>query len=70
MNSCWSGLVWNPYQPSQSTATTLNAPYATRKQIQEWVAEPSITDQWEKAAAPSKQDVNMQFNGTQSNFTR
>ena len=70
MNSCWSGLVWNPYQPSQSTTTSLKAPYATRQQIQEWVAEPSITDQWEKAAAPGKQDVNMQFNGTQSNLTR
>lgn len=70
MNDCWSGLVWNPYQPSQSTTTSLKAPYATRKQIQEWVAEPSITDQWEKAAAPGKQEVNMQFNGTQSNLTR
>jgi hypothetical protein len=70
MNSCWSGLVWNPYQPSQSTTTSLKAPYATRKQIQEWVAEPSITDQWEKAAAPGKQELTNKVNGTAGYFTR
>lgn len=69
MNDCYSGLVWTPYQPSQKMSK-INAPYATREQIQEWVAEPSITDQWEKAAAPGKQEVNKQFNGTQSNLTR
>ena len=69
MNGYYSGLVWTPYQPSQKMSK-INAPYATREQIQEWVAEPSITDQWEKAAAPGKQNANKQFNGTQSNLTR
>lgn len=69
LNSCWSGLVWNPYQPSQSTATSLSAPYATRQQIQEWVKPEAPISQFEKAQAPGKYEFKNQINGT-SNLTR
>lgn len=69
MNDCYSGLVWNPYNSSQAT-TKLKAPYASHTQIQEYVAEPSITDQWEKAQAPGKKELNKQFNGAKNDLTR
>lgn len=67
MNGYWTGLVWNPVASSQTTTTTLKAPYATREQIQEWVKPEVPVSQWQKAAAPSKQEISKNFNGAPSN---
>lgn len=69
MNGFWSGLVWNPIAPSQSMKN-IGTPYATRTQIQEWVKPEAPIDQWEKAAAPGKQDLTNKVNGTAGYFTR
>ena len=69
MNGYWSGLVWNPIAPSQSMKN-IGTPYATRTQIQEWVKPEAPIDQWEKAAAPGKQELTNKVNGTAGYFTR
>lgn len=69
MNGYYSGLVWTPYQPSQSMKN-IGTPYATHTQIQEWVKPEAPIDQWEKAAAPGKQELTNKVNGTAGYFTR
>ena len=69
MNGYYSGLVWTPYQPSQSMKN-IGTPYATRTQIQEWVKPEAPINQWEKAAAPGKQELTNKVNGTAGYFTR